>query len=156
MTEYHLAQLNIARALAPMDDPKMADFVARLDEINRLADGSPGFVWRLQDESGDATAIRAFDDPNLLVNMSVWESPDALFDYVYRSGHARVMARRRDWFDMPADAHTVLWWIPAGHIPSLEEAKARLDLLRAEGPGPRAFTFKNRFPPPDASDDEAA
>ncbi len=96
MTGYHLAQFNTARAVAPMDDPVLADFMARLDEINALAEESPGFVWRLQGESGNATGIQAYDDPRVLINMSVWDSVESLFDYVYRSGHSKVMARRRE------------------------------------------------------------
>ncbi len=147
--KFHLAQLNIARALAPLDDPTLADFVAALDRINALAEASPGFVWRLQDESGNATEIRAFDDPQVIVNLSVWESVEALFDYVYKSGHAGVMARRRDWFEKSGGSHVVLWWVPAGHRPGVFEARERLARLEKEGPGPEAFTFGRRFPAPD-------
>ena len=148
MSAYHLAQFNLARAVAPLDDPKLAPFMARLDEINALAEASPGFVWRLQSDSGNATDIRAFDDPNMLVNMSVWTSAEALFDYVYRSGHAKVMARRGEWFERMSGPYTVLWWIPAGHHPTVEEANERLDHLNRHGPTPEAFTFKQRFPAP--------
>jgi hypothetical protein len=149
MTKYHLAQFNIARARTPMGDPAMTDFVAQLDAINALADGSPGFVWRLQDDSGNATAIQGFEDPNVLLNLSVWETAEDLFTYVYKSGHAKVMARRRDWFERGDGPPLVLWWVPAGHIPDLNEAKARLDELRRNGPGPTAFSFKERFPAPE-------
>ncbi len=148
MNGYHLAQLNIARARAPMDDPAMADFVAQLDAINALADAAPGFVWRLQDDSGNATAIQAFTDPHLLINMSVWDSAEALFAYVYKTGHAKVLARRGDWFERGEAAGMVLWWVPVGHRPSLDEAKARLEALRRDGPSSAAFTFKDRFPAP--------
>jgi len=148
MNGYHLAQLNIARARAPMDDPAMADFVAQLDAINALADAAPGFVWRLQDDSGNATAIQAFTDPHLLVNMSVWDSAEALFAYVYKTGHAKVLARRGDWFERGEAAGMALWWVPAGHRPSLDEAKARLEALRRDGPSSSAFTFKDRFSAP--------
>ena len=134
-----------------MDDPAMADFVAQLDAINALADGSAGFVWRLQDDSVNATAIQGFDDPRMLLNLSVWETSEDLFAYVYKSGHAKVMARRRDWFERGDGPSTVLWWVPAGHIPDLDEAKARLDALGQNGPGPTAFTFKERFPAPEAA-----
>ncbi len=127
-----------------MDDPTMAGFVARLDEINALADRSPGFVWRLQTEAGDATAIRAFPDPLLLVNLSVWESVEALREFTYRSAHAGVMRRRAEWFERMDEPHLVLWWVPAGDLPTLDEAKARLDRLRSEGPSPEAFTFRSR------------
>lgn len=147
-TGWHLAQFNIARGRAAMDDPVMADFVATLDRVNALADASPGFVWRLQDDSGNATAIAAYDDPNMLVNMSVWRDADALFDFVYRSGHTPVMARRRDWF-LPLDGpYMVLWWVAAGHRPDVAEAQERLARLAAHGPTADAFTFKARFDPP--------
>ena len=144
---HHIAQLNIARFKAPIDDPSMAGFVEQLDPINELADGWPGFVWRLQTDEGNATAIRAFDDDLLLVNMSVWESVDALGEFVYRSGHVEVMRRRREWAERMAEAYMCLWWIPAGEIPTVEEAKERLYHLRRHGPTPHAFTFKRRFAP---------
>lgn len=150
MAGHHLAQLNIGRILAPLDSEQMSGFVDALDPINALADGSPGFVWRLQTEDGDATAIRAFDDDMLLVNMSVWESVESLAAFAYRSDHREVMVQRRRWFARMAEAFTVLWWVPAGHRPSTAEAKHRLELLRADGPTPDAFTFRHPFPPPDA------
>lgn len=145
---WHIAQLNVARMRAPIDDPLMADFVAQLETINALADRSPGFVWRLQTEDGDATGIRAFGDEPMLVNMSVWESVEALHAYVYRSAHLGVMRDRRRWFDPMAEPHLVLWWVRAGELPSVEEAVRRLRRLTDDGPGPRAFTFGKRFPPP--------
>lgn len=126
----------------------MAEFVALLDPVNALADGSPGFVWRLQGEDGNATAIRAFDDDRVIVNMSVWESIDHLADFVYRSGHIDVMRRRRQWFDR-IRVHMTLWWVPAGHVPSVAEAQERLAHLREHGPTTHAFTFKQRFVPGD-------
>ena len=149
MAVYRLAQLNIGRIRAPLDSPQLAHFVAALEPINALADKSPGFVWRLQTDEGDATSIRAFDDDMLLVNMSVWESLDALSAFVYRSDHRPVMLRRREWFERPADAFVVLWWVPADHIPTVDEAKERLEVLREHGPGPEAFTFATPFPAPD-------
>ena len=149
MQDWHLAQANIARAVAPMDDPAMADFMAQLDAINALADRSPGFVWRLQSGSGNATDIAVTDDPLVILNMSVWESVDALFDYVYRTAHTPVMARRREWFEKPSKPHLVLWWVEAGHRPSVEEALTRLEMLAERGPTPDAFTFKQRFPAPE-------
>lgn len=145
MAVHHLAQLNVAKLKAPLDQPSMAGFVAALEPVNALADGWPGFVWRLQTAEGDATSIRAFDDPLLLVNMSVWESAEALGEYVYRSGHLDVMRRRREWASYMSEAHLCLWWIPAGSIPTVEEAKKRLEHLRRYGPTPHAFTFKQRF-----------
>lgn len=145
---WHLAQLNIARALHPADDPRMREFYARLDEINALADTSPGFVWRLAGESGNATAIEVDGDPSLIVNMSVWQSVEALFDFAYRSAHKKVMSKRRQWFSRPQGQYQVLWWIPAGHRPTLSEGMARLDELNTRGTGPRAFSFKSKFAPP--------
>ena len=149
MTGWHIAQLNIARAQFPLDDPRIGEFVARLDEINALADGSPGFVWRLQSDSGNATDIQATDDPQLIVNLSVWQGVDALFDFVYRTAHREVMAKRRQWFERPTGAYQVLWWVRAGHLPSVDEALARLQHLNMHGPSAHAFTFKQAFPPPD-------
>jgi hypothetical protein len=136
--------------IAPTDDPRVAEFMDRLDEINAIADDTPGFVWRLQTEEGNATSIHAFDDPLLLVNMSVWESIDALYEFTYRSSHTEVMRQRAKWFDKHEGPYQVLWWIPARHIPTLDEAKERLAILIDEGPSPAAFTFRTRFDPPDA------
>ena len=143
----HLAVFNIARLRAPMDDPLIDDFRNNLDPINGLAEQSPGFVWRLQDESGNATNITPYADPMVITNMAVWESIDALADFTYRSGHLEFLRRRRDFFEAPSDAILVLWWIPEGHRPSMEEAMARLEQLRSEGPTPHAFTFRHRFEP---------
>ncbi len=145
---HHLAQVNIARLREPLDSALLADFVAALDPINALADASPGFVWRLQTEDGDATAIRAFDDSMIIVNMSVWESIEALGDFVYRSGHTAVMRGRRTWFHQLREAYVALWWVPIGHRPGAEEAKSRLAHLHAHGPSPFAFTFRVPFPAP--------
>jgi hypothetical protein len=151
MSAYELAQLNTGFIRGPMDSPIMAEFVANLARINALADASPGFVWRLKTEAGDATALRPFDDPNQLLNMSVWTDADSLRRFVYRSAHAEILARRREWFERVSEPIMVLWWVPRGHRPSIEEAVARLELLRAQGPTPQAFTFRQTFPPPDAS-----
>jgi hypothetical protein len=148
---WHLAQVNIALPVEPLDSPRLAEFVAALDPVNALADGAPGFVWRLQTEDGDATAVRGFEDDRLIVNMSVWESLEDLAAYVYRTDHVAYLRRRREWFVRPREAHTALWWLPAGHRPTVAEAEERLALLRAEGPGPRAFTFRAAFPAPDAA-----
>ncbi len=145
---FHLAQINMARARAPLTDPRLAEFMAQLDEINALAERSPGFVWRLQTDDGDATGIEVGGDPRLLVNMSVWESPDALFDYVYKSGHLPVMSRRKEWFERLETPSLALWWVPVGVPPTLEEGLERLDRLARNGPGERAFTFKAHFPAP--------
>ena len=120
--------------------------MAALDPVNALADAAAGFVWRLQDDDGNATSIRAFDDDRMILNMSVWESAEALSDFTYRSAHRDVMRRRREWFAVPDEAHLVLWWVPVGHVPDVEEAKARLELLRRVGPSPPAFTFRALYP----------
>jgi len=140
-----LAQLNVARMKYEFDDPRMQDFIDRLEDINALADHAPGFVWRLQTDEGDATAIDFFG-ADTLVNMSVWEDMESLHGYVYRSAHNEVMAQRKLWFDRVEAAYSVLWWVPAGHIPTIEEAAERLDLLRELGSSARAFTFKQSFP----------
>jgi hypothetical protein len=146
MTELHLAQVNVARLSAPLDSPQLADFVANLEPINAIADASPGSVWRLQTDAGDATALRFLDDDWLIVNMSVWESLEALQTYVYRSPHADVLRRRQEWFERMVEAHVALWWIEAGTIPTLSDAQERLMTLRAEGPTPYAFTLKQPYP----------
>ena len=145
MQRFHLAQINVARALAPLDDPRLAGFVARLDDINALADGSPGFVWRLQSDSGNATDIQVSDDPRMIVNISVWRDLDSLFAYVYRTDHLQVMAQRRQWFEKPAGAFMALWWLPEGVLPRVEEGLERIALLDRLGPTPQAFTFKQPF-----------
>ncbi len=147
---WHLAQLNIARLLHPVDDPRIADFVNGLESINRLAESSEGFVWRFQTASGNATdATHPWsDDPFLLVNMSVWTTPEALREYVYRSGHLEYLRRRAEWFEVPRQPHYVLWWIPEGEQPTLEEAQRRLELYRKEGPTAEAFWFSRPFPAP--------
>lgn len=145
---HELAQLNIGVIRAPMDSPVMAEFANNLDQINALAEASPGFVWRLQTEAGNATAIRPFEDENLLVNMSVWRDVESLKAYVYDSAHVGFMRRRREWFELMKEAYLVLWWVPRGHRPDVAEAIARLELLKAKGPGPEAFTFAQPFPPP--------
>jgi hypothetical protein len=133
---WHVAQVNVGRLLAPIDSPQLAAFVAMLDPINALADGSPGFVWRLQTEDGDATAIRAFDDERILVNMSVWKSIDALGRFVYASRHLEVMRRRRAWFEKMAESFLALWWIPAGTSPRSPRPRA-VSLVSASTGRPR-------------------
>jgi hypothetical protein len=148
-TAFHLAQFNVARLRAPLTDPSMSEFVAGLDTINALADTSTGFVWRLTEgPNGDATTVRPLD-PDVIVTMSVWDSVESLRAFSYRSAHLDYLRRRRDWFlphDIPATV--VLWWIPAGHVPTVEEACARLEMVAA-GPSPQAFTFRRTFPAPE-------
>jgi hypothetical protein len=148
MAQYELAQMNVARLRAPLDSPQLADFVGALDRINAIADHSAGFVWRLQDEAGNATALRPMGE-DVIVNMSVWRDPQSLQAYVYRSDHVGVMRRRREWFEK-MDLYLVLWWVPRGHRPTVEEGAARLELLRSRGPSADAFTFRNLFPAPDS------
>jgi heme-degrading monooxygenase HmoA len=145
--DWHIAQINVAIMRRPLDHPEMAGFVARLEAVNALADESPGFVWRLQDEEGDATSFRPFGE-ELLINMSVWQSIEALHAYTYKSAHSGVFKRRKQWFEMPERDHLTLWWIPEGTHPTLEQARERLDHLRAHGPTQTAFTFKMRFAAP--------
>ena len=148
---YHLAQANVAYAIAPADDPRLADYIARLDEINQLADTSPGFVWRYLTDSRDP-AQREFTDPFVLFNMSVWESIESLHAFTYRTVHAEVYAARKRWFvDEKAvvGGHALaMWWIPVGELPTVADAKERLAAITASGPSERAFTFKQRFSPP--------
>jgi hypothetical protein len=149
--KFHLAQINVATLLAPLDDPRLTEFVANLERINELAEEAPGFIWRLKGEGNDATSLRPFGE-DVIVNMSVWEDADRLFDFVYRTAHAPVMAKRRQWFAKPEGPFVALWWIGAGHRPTVEEARQRLDLLARKGPSPGAFTFKQRYPAPGSTD----
>jgi hypothetical protein len=143
----HLAQVNIARMKVPLSEPSMAGFVGRLDEINALADRSPGFVWRLQTAAGNATDLRPYEDDLIIVNLSVWESIEDLQAFVYRTAHIEVLGKRYEWFEKFEAAYVALWWVPAGHIPSVDEAKERLAHLAEHGPTPFAFTFHVRFQP---------
>jgi len=144
-SRFHLAQANIARMRAPLDDPIMEGFVSRLEPLNSLADAAPGFVWRLQTDDGDATALQVFDDELILFNLTVWESKEALESYVYRTNHVGAMQKRAEWFERPSKSPFVLWWVEAGHIPTEAEAKDRLEMLWENGPSPDAFTFRAWF-----------
>jgi hypothetical protein len=146
VSEHHIAQLNIAKMKFSLDSEEMSGFVDRLEDINALADGTPGFVWRLQAEDDCAVVVDYFGS-DYLVNMSVWENVESLKQYVYRSAHNEVMARRKEWFDRIEQAYSVLWWIPVSSVPSIEEASQRLENLRQNGPNPEAFTFKRLFDP---------
>lgn len=146
MSGFHIAQLNIAALTEPIENPRFDAFRAQLDAVNALAEASPGFVWRLVGDGNDATGLRPFGD-STLVNMSVWQTIDHLFDFTYKTAHTTVMARRKEWFPKLASHHMVLWWVPAGHVPDVHEAQERLRHLDRHGPTPRAFTFKERFPP---------
>jgi hypothetical protein len=155
VTRYHLAQVNIGRFRAPLDDPNMEGFRSQLDPINALADRSPGFVWRLQTEDGNATAIRPYEGDDLMaINMSVWESLEALQRFVYKSAHVETLRARKQWFEPIAGPILALWWIPAGHTPTVAEARERLQYLKEHGPTPHAFTFRTPFPAPDGESGE--
>lgn len=148
-----VAQVNIGRLRAPLDSAQLAGFVSALDPVNAAADDATGFVWRLQTEDGNATAVRAFEwdqagSAGVIVNLSVWESPEALAAFVYSDLHRQVLARRRQWFERMTEAYTALWWIPRGTVPTPAEAEDRVRLLRAHGPTPDAFTLRVLFPPP--------
>ena len=145
--QHHIAQINIARMKAPLDSPVMEGFVSRLAEINALADGSPGFVWRLQTPEGDATYLRPFDDDRILVNMSVWETIDALKNFVYGTAHAELLRGRRAWFENFSGSVLAMWWVPVGHVPTMDDAKDRLAHVEQNGPSPFAFNFKNVHEP---------
>jgi hypothetical protein len=148
--QYHLAQVNTATLRYPLDDSRMADFVAQIRDINAIADADPGFVWRLRSEGAeDATNIRAFEDKRILLTLTVWRSFEALHHYVYRSAHAGVMRDRRQWFEPATQPILALWWLPAGHLPTVEEAKERLVHLQCHGSTAAAFSFGKPFPSPE-------
>ena len=146
---HHLSQINIARMIAPLRDPIMAEFVAQLDSINKLADNSPGFLWRLRTQEGDATSIRAYDDELILFNLSVWESIDAFKQFVYRSQHGEVMRNRKKWFQKSEGINMALWWVLIGHIPTVDEAKQRLQYLNDYGESAYAFSLRQPFLTPE-------
>jgi hypothetical protein len=155
--KFHLAQYNVAKLVAPLDDPRLDEFHANLDRINQLGDRSPGFVWRHQNADGTSTSTRVGDDPLVVINYTVWESIESLFEYTYHSDHVEVFRKRRDWFEDHGGVHYLaMWWLPAGHIPSVEEAEERLAHLRAHGPTQYCFTFKQRFGPPEVPAADAA
>jgi len=145
----YLAQANIARMRAPLDSVVMQGFVDRLEPLNVLADSMPGFVWRLQTDEGDATSVQIFDDSQIIVNMSVWQSMAALEEFVYRSDHVAALQKRAEWFERPDKPPLVLWWIEPNHIPTIQEAEDRFKQLWQDGPTAEAFTFRTRFEPPD-------
>jgi len=151
MSTYNLAQVNIARMLAPIDSPVLKDFVDNLDRINQLAEESNGFVWRLKDENDNATALQIFSDEFIIVNMSVWRSKEALFEFTYNSAHVDILKRKKEWFSKMKDMHMALWYVPEGIQPTPEDAKKRLKYLNEKGASPFAFTFKSNFSAEEAS-----
>jgi hypothetical protein len=145
MPAYHLAQLNIAILKEPLDSPTLADFAANLDRINALAETSAGYIWRLKTDDNNATSLRPLGE-STIVNMSVWQDIESLNGYVYKSAHTEIMRRRKEWFERMGEAFMVLWWVPEGHVPTMDEALEKLERLRLHGPGPEAFTFRHPFP----------
>ncbi|MFD2168329.1 DUF3291 domain-containing protein [Thalassotalea euphylliae] len=141
-----LAQLNIATALAPLESEQLKEFVDNLDRINGIAEQSPGFIWRLKDDSGNATNISYFDNPNTIINMSLWESIGALKHFMFMTDHLAIMKQKAKWFEKPNKATYVLWWVDKGHIPTIDEALTRLALLQESGDTPQAFSFKKPYP----------
>lgn len=156
MSRFELAQLNIATSMDDMDSPSVADFVANIDRINLLADAAPGFIWRLEEDAPEDPVAGLMQTTNTLVNISVWRDVDALQDFAYRSAHADIMRRRKEWFTRMQDAHLVLWWVPAGHRPSIPEAMEKLATLRSKGATAEAFTFRATYPPPSPTSDPSA
>lgn len=150
MPEHHLAQYNIAWIAAPLDDPVMADFTDNIDAVNALAEAAPGFIWRHQEADGNSISIRVRDDDRIIINFSVWESAETLFQFAFYSGHADYYRRRTEWFTHEDNPYAVLWWVPCGHEPTVDEAEERLAQLKAHGPTAEAFTFKHRFAAPEA------
>ncbi|MFI8894423.1 DUF3291 domain-containing protein [Streptomyces paradoxus] len=144
---YELAEVNIARLKAPLDSPQLKDFVDALDPVNADADAADGFVWRLQSDTGNATDVAVFGDSWLIINMSVWRDADSLTAYMYQGRHREMLARRREWFERVEEAMVTLWWVPAGHRPTVAEAESRLLHIRTHGPTPYAFTLRTQFPP---------
>jgi hypothetical protein len=152
MSGFHLAQFNVARLAAPIEAPQSAEFREALDRINAIAEAAPGFVWRATGAGFDSEAPAEDIDPMILANLSVWESAEALAAFAYRTDHSHFVRNRERWFEPATQAYQTMWWIPAGTLPSREEAFGRLDHLRAHGPGVRAFDFKTRVPAPLATE----
>ncbi|MGC5567589.1 DUF3291 domain-containing protein [Streptomyces sp. FR-108] len=147
---YELAQVNISRLQAPLDSPQLKDFVDALDPVNAVADAADGFVWRLQSDEGNATDVSVFGDDWLIINLTVWRDADALTAFMYQGRHRELLARRNEWFERIREAMTALWWVPAGHRPTVAEAEERLLHLRAHGASAYAFTLRTSFPPGEA------
>jgi len=150
MSRYQLAQINVAELKAPLDSPQLKDFVDNLDRINALAEGTPGFVWRLTGDGNDATELRPMGE-KIIVNYSIWRDVETLKNFVYSTAHVEILKRKREWFER-MKLNYVLWWVPAGRIPTVEEAVAKLEHLRAHGPSADAFHFGEAYSAPDAVD----
>lgn len=147
MADHHIAQLNISRLLASLDTPEMKEFVDFLEPVNKFAEESPGFVWRMKGENGEASSLLAspFDDPMIVTNLTVWADIPSLQAFVYKSVHRYFLQNRRQWFARVATNQFVMWWVSPGVIPTLTDAKDRLQRLEAEGPSPEAFTLQQAF-----------
>jgi hypothetical protein len=143
--DYHIAQVNFARMLGDVDSPVMAEFMANLNPINTLGEQAPGFVWRLKSDDGNSTSIKAYEDPYIIINLSVWETIDSVFQFAYYTAHTEYFRRRGEWFEKHLVPMLALWWVPAGHEPSAVESRERLEYLQQHGATPHAFTFKQRF-----------
>ncbi len=149
-TGFHLAQINVGQLLAPQDDPLMTEFVDNLDRINSMAEHSPGFIWRLKDDSGNAMSFQVFENPQIISNISVWKDIESLRNFVYKTEHLEFVKRRKEWFELMTCPQIALWWISRDHTPTLEEGVRKLQLLEAQGPSPDAFTFAHSFDRPTA------
>ena len=149
MAKYQLAQINIGRIKgAGIDDPIMKEFVDNLDAINRLAETSAGFIWRLKSDDNNATSFNPYNDEQVIINISVWENIESLENYVFKTLHADFLRRRKEWFQKFGKVTTAMWWIREGEFPSVEEAVDKLARLQQEGPTSSIFDFKSKFPPP--------
>jgi len=153
---WQLAQVNIGRLQAALDAPQLRPFMEALDRVNAAADHSPGFIWRLQTEDGNATAVQAFtwdagDSVGVIINMSVWTDVEHLTAFVLSDAHRAILRRRREFFERMPEAYLACWWVAAGHMPTTDEAEERIRHLRAHGPTPYAFTLRHHYPPPDAA-----
>lgn len=148
MSGWQLAQFNVATAKFNDDDPRLTEFIDNLDRLNWLGDESPGSVWRFQSETGRSVDVKAYDNPRILLNLTVWDDLKSLWNYVYKTDHVEFLRRRREWFEVDAEPVHVMWWVPEGHRPTPAEGIARLEHLRAHGPSPHAFSFRDNYEPP--------
>ena len=149
MPQYHIAEINIARMKGvDINDPIMKEFADNLDAVNAIAEKSPGFVWRLKDDSNNATSFNPYNDEQILINVSVWENIETLEDFMYRTFHSEFLRRRKEWFKTYGTAHTAMWWVPVGHVPTLQEAVENLSHRQKHGPSEIAFDFRNKYPAP--------
>ncbi len=152
MSHYFIAEINIAKMKGvDINDPIMKEFVENLDAVNQIAEKSEGFVWRLKDENNNATILNPYNDETIIINVSVWKSIETLENFMYRTFHSDFLKRRKEWFLTYGSAHTAMWWIPEGHIPTMQEAVDKLSFLQTNGPSPNSFDFRHKFPAPSVS-----